>query len=63
MEGDEIQKPPTKKRFYLIREFFSFVRIKKKWWMLPVIIMLIIAAAVIIFGQSSALSPFIYTLF
>ena len=60
---EEIPKPPAKKRFYLVREFFSFVRVRKKWWMLPIIIMLIIAAIVIIFGQSSALSPFIYALF
>jgi len=59
-----MEKPVShKKRFYLIREMLSFVRIKRKWWMLPVIIMLILAGSIIIFGQSSALSPFIYALF
>jgi hypothetical protein len=59
---DEFPKP-KKRRFYLFRELLSFVKLGKKWWMLPVVIMLLLAAIVIIFGQSSALSPFIYAFF
>ena len=54
---------PKRKRFYMFRELFSFMKIRKKWWMLPVVIMIIIAALIIIFGQSSVISPFIYALF
>ena len=46
----------------LVREFWDFLKIRKKWWLLPIIILLVIAGALIIFGQSSALSPFIYAL-
>ncbi len=46
----------------LIRELWDFLKIRKKWWLLPTIIMLLIVGALIIFGQSSALSPFIYAL-
>ncbi len=35
----------------------------KKWWLLPIIIMLILVGILVVFGQSSALSPFIYALF
>jgi len=51
------------KRFYLISELWSFMRVRKKWWMLPILIMLLLVGVLIIFAQSSALSPFIYALF
>ncbi len=46
----------------LIFELWDFLKVRKKWWLLPIIILLILAGALIIFGQSSALSPFIYAL-
>jgi hypothetical protein len=51
MEGNRI----------LLIEVWDYLKIRKKWWLLPMIV-LIIAATLIIFGQSSALSPFIYAL-
>ncbi|MBU1118957.1 hypothetical protein KKH43_03695 [Patescibacteria group bacterium] len=47
----------------LIGEIWDFLRIKKAWWMTPVIIMIVLVGLLLIFGQSSALSPFIYALF
>ena len=47
----------------LLGEFWNFLKVRKKWWLAPVIIMLILVGILIIFGQSSALSPFIYALF
>ncbi|MDP3918382.1 MAG: DUF5989 family protein [Nanoarchaeota archaeon] len=47
----------------LISELWDFLRVRKAWWLLPIIIMLVLVGALIIFGQSSALSPFIYALF
>lgn len=46
----------------ILLELWDFLRIRKKWWLLPIIILLVIAGALIIFGQSSALSLFIYAL-
>jgi len=46
----------------LLFELWDFLKVRKKWWLLPTIILLILAGALIIFGQSSALSPFIYAL-
>jgi hypothetical protein len=43
-------------------EIWDYLKIRKKWWLLPIIILIIISAVLIIFGQSSALSPFIYAL-
>lgn len=46
----------------LFGEFWNYLRVRKKWWLLPIMLMLAIVAALIVFGQSSALSPFIYAL-
>ena len=47
----------------LLSELWQFLKERKAWWMTPIIILLVIAGALIIFGQSSAVSPFIYALF
>jgi len=47
----------------LIGEFGSFLIKRKAWWFAPIIILLIFVGTLIIFGQSSAVSPFIYALF
>ena len=47
----------------LFKEFWEFIRIKKKYWLLPIIIVLLLMGTLIIFAQTSALAPFIYTLF
>lgn len=47
----------------IIKEFWSFLRVRKKWWLAPIIIMLVLLGALIIFTQGSALAPFIYALF
>ncbi len=46
----------------ILGETWDFLRVRKKWWLLPIIVLLILAGLLIIFGQSSALSPFIYAL-
>lgn len=47
----------------LLGEIWEFLKVRKAWWLLPIIIMLIVVGVLIIFGQSTALSPFIYALF
>jgi len=47
----------------LLAEFWDFLKVRKKWWLLPIILMLIFVSVLIIFGQSSAVSPFVYALF
>lgn len=44
-------------------ELWDFLKVRKVWWLTPVIVMLILVGILIIFGQSSAVSPFVYTLF
>jgi len=51
------------KNRHLLVELWEFLKVRRAWWLVPVITMLMLAGLVIIFGQSSALSPFIYALF
>ena len=50
-------------RFGIIREFWSFLKVRKKWWITPIILFLVALGAVLVFAQGSALAPFIYSLF
>ncbi|MDD4979722.1 MAG: DUF5989 family protein [Candidatus Omnitrophica bacterium] len=50
-------------KFSIIREFWDFLRMRKKWWLAPIIIVLLVLGLLIFFTQSSAVAPFIYTLF
>lgn len=50
-------------RFTIIGEFWAFLRVRKKWWLLPIIAILLLLSLLIIFAESSALAPFIYTIF
>ncbi|HXV28024.1 MAG TPA: DUF5989 family protein [bacterium] len=47
----------------IVKEFWGFLKVRKKWWLTPIVIFLIFLGFLIVFTQSSALSPFIYTLF
>ncbi|MBN3038329.1 MAG: hypothetical protein JW869_02805 [Candidatus Omnitrophica bacterium] len=50
-------------KLFIIKEFWSFLMQRKKWWLLPIVIMLLLLGALIVFTESSAIAPFIYTLF
>jgi len=47
----------------LLVELWDFLKVRKRWWLTPIIVMLVLVAILIIFGQSSAVSPFVYALF
>ena len=44
-------------------EFIQFLRQEKKYWLLPIVIVFVLFGLLIVFSQSSAVAPFIYTLF
>jgi hypothetical protein len=46
-----------------LAEFWKFLRIRKKFWLLPLLTVILIFGAFLILAESSALAPFIYTLF
>jgi len=46
-----------------IKEFLTFLMVRKKYWLLPIFLMMAILGALIVLTQGSAVAPFIYTLF
>ena len=45
------------------QDFFQFVRARRAYVLAPIIIILLMVGALVVFGQGSAVAPFIYTLF
>ena len=46
-----------------MKEILKYLILNKKFWLIPLVILLLILSLIIVFAGSSALSPFIYTLF
>ena len=47
----------------ILKELWSFLRVRKKLWLVPIIIVLVILGGLLILAQGSVVAPFIYTLF
>lgn len=46
-----------------LKDLMLYMKERKRFWLWPVIIILLILGIIIVFGGSSAVAPFIYTLF
>ncbi|MBN2369692.1 MAG: hypothetical protein JXO72_04325 [Vicinamibacteria bacterium] len=53
----------SRERIGIITELWAFMRVRKKWWLGPIVMMLALLGLLVVFTQSSAVAPFIYTLF
>ena len=51
------------RRVGIAGELLSFFARNKRWWLFPVVFVVLFAGVLIVVAQSSALAPFIYTLF
>ena len=47
----------------VLSEFFQFLREEKNYWLIPIAVVLVLFGLLIVFAQSSAVAPFIYSLF
>ena len=47
----------------LLRELFTFLRQEKKWWLIPLCFTLVLMTLLIVVAESSAIAPFVYSLF
>jgi hypothetical protein len=47
----------------VVSEFWLFLRQEKKYWLLPIVIVFLLFGLLLVFSQSSAIAPFIYTIF
>jgi hypothetical protein len=46
-----------------LAEFWKFLRVRKKFWLLPLLTIIVLFGVLLILAESSAMAPFIYTLF
>ncbi len=46
-----------------LQELFSFLWANKMWWMMPIVLILLLFSGLMFLAQTSALAPFVYTLF
>ena len=44
-------------------EFWTFLRARKKYWLMPIILVMLVFGSLLLLAHSSAIAPFIYTLF
>ena len=49
--------------FSVVGDLWSFLRLRKKFWLLPIVIILVGLGIVLVFASTSALAPFIYSLY
>jgi len=50
-------------RLGIAGELLSFLWERKLWWLIPMVLVLLAFGGLLVTAQSSALGPFIYTLF
>jgi hypothetical protein len=50
-------------RMSLALELLRFLGSRKKFWLIPLVILTLLFGALVVLTQSSAVAPFIYTIF
>ena len=50
-------------RMSLVLELLRFLGSRKKFWLIPLVILTLLFGALMVLTQSSAVAPFIYTVF
>lgn len=53
----------VRQRFGIAGELMGFLWERKLWWLIPMVFVLLVFGGLMVTAQSSALGPFIYTLF
>jgi drug/metabolite transporter superfamily protein YnfA len=60
--SDEFEKAAQQAPTTLLGEYWAFLRQNKKWWLLPILVVLLLFGLLVLVS-STALAPFIYTLY
>jgi len=46
-----------------LRELWGFLKKRKVYWLAPILIVLLLLGALILLSETTAMAPFVYTLF
>lgn len=60
--GDEFAHAAEQQQVGILREFWDFLRYNKKWWITPIVVVLLLVG-LLVFLSTTAVAPFIYTIF
>jgi hypothetical protein len=63
LDRRQVWRAHMKNSLSLLSEIWALLSERKKWWLAPIIIMMLLLGMLLFLTQSSALSPFIYTIF
>ena len=55
--------PRLLSRLGIVGRLCQYLWHERLWWMVPMVIILLLVGGLVLFSQSSAVAPFIYTLF
>lgn len=55
--------PSIRTKLSIALELLNFFWAARLWWMIPMVVTLLLLGGFMIFAHSSAIAPFIYTLF
>ena len=58
---DDFERLADEKNPGIIAEFIDFLKHNKRWWLTPIILVLLLVGVLVI-ASSSAVAPFLYTL-
>jgi len=47
----------------LLKDLWGYLKVRKKFWLLPLICVLLLIGLLVVLSSSSAIAPFIYTIF
>lgn len=47
----------------ILAELWTFLRARKKFWLIPIMVVMLLFGVLLVLAQTSAIAPFIYTLF
>lgn len=47
----------------ILAELWAFLRARKKFWLIPIMVVMLLFGVLLVLAQTSAIAPFIYTLF
>ena len=61
-DADDFARQAGEEAPGFLAEFFDFLKHERKWWMLPLLVALLLLGLIIL-ASSTAIAPFIYTLF
>ena len=53
----------ARRKVGIMQELMGFLWERKLWWLMPMVLTLLLFGMLILFAESSAVAPFIYTLF